>query len=353
MNSSELLNLRLFNQLLSTHNHKEPVEVVKYMCAMQSQALDLAKWAIGARLPESNNKDVTDALNRGDIIRTHILRPTWHFVAAEDIYWMYELSYPRLKLVYQSYAKMLKADETLLYSHLPYIENILIDGEHLTKQEIKNKLKNESFEFEDDQLSVLLSFAELEGIIVNGRLAGNKQTYTLLEEWVPFKKNITRDESLKRLAGKFFRSHGPASLEDFVWWSGLTVTECRKAVEMIRPDFVCEMVNGRECWMANDIKTPPSDNDSALLLAPFDEFLVSYKDRTEIFDSEHLRKIVTKNGIFSPTIMLNGKVIGTWKKITKKNGPDIILSFFGKVNKKVADLFEPERERLEKFYKDY
>ncbi|HBT84822.1 MAG: winged helix DNA-binding domain-containing protein [Fermentimonas sp.] len=351
MNSSELLNLRLYNQLLSTHNLKDPIEVVSYMCAMQSQALDLAKWAIGSRLKVSCNKSVTDALNSGEIIRTHILRPTWHFVTAEDIYWMYELSYPRLKPVYQSYAKMLNTDESFLYSYLPRIERLLRDGRHLTKQEIGNKLKDAGFELDDNNLSVLLSFAELEGIIVNGRLDGNKQTFTLLEEWAPKRKSITRDEALKRLADKFFRSHGPATLQDFVWWSGLTLTESRKALEMNNSLFVSEMVNGRECWMANDIKTPPSYNDSALLLAPFDEFLVSYKDRSEIFDSEHLRKVVTKNGIFSPTIMLNGKVIGTWKKIMKRNNPEIVLSFFEKINMSVISLFEPERKRLDEFYK--
>ncbi|MDD4777628.1 MAG: winged helix DNA-binding domain-containing protein [Fermentimonas sp.] len=351
MNNTELLNLRLYNQLLSAHTLKDPVEIVSYMCAIQSQALEMAKWAIGSRLKECSNKSVTDALNTGEIIRTHILRPTWHFVAAEDIYWMYELSYSRLKPVYQSYAKMLKADETLLYSYLPHIESLLRDGRHLTKQEIGNKLKDVGFELDDNNLSVLLSFAELERIIVNGRLDGNKQTFTLLEEWSPYRKSISRDEALERLADKFFRSHGPATLQDFVWWSGLTLTECRKALEMINPSFVSEMVNGRECWMANDIRTPPVNVNSALLLAPFDEFLVSYKDRSEIFDSDHLRRVVTKNGIFSPTIMLNGKVIGTWKKIMKRNNTEIVLSFFEKVNKCVANLFEPEKKRLEEFYK--
>lgn len=351
MNIEELLNLRLYNQLLSTHNLKEPVDVVNYMCAMQSQALDLAKWAIGSRLKGSTSKSVTDSLNSGEIIRTHILRPTWHFVSAKDIYWMYELSYPRLKPVYRSYAKMLKADESLLYSYLHHIEGALEGGEHLTKQQIGNKLKEVGLKLDDNDISLLLSFAELEGIIVNGKLANNKQTYTLLNEWVPDRKNISRDEALKQLANNFFRSHGPATLQDFVWWSGLTITECRNAIEMIRPGFISETINKREFWMANDIKTPPSDTDSALLLAPFDEFVVSYKDRSEIIGNEHLRKVVTKNGIFSPTVMLNGKVIGTWRKTVKKNKPEIVLSFFDKVNKSVANLFEPERKRLEEFYR--
>lgn len=351
MNSEELLNLRLYNQLLSNHNLKDPVDVVNYMCAMQSQSLDMAKWAIGSRLQKNSRKSIIDALNKGEIIRTHILRPTWHFIAAEDIYWMNELSYPRLKPVYQYYSKMLKTEESIIYRYLHHVESLLEGCKHLTKQEIGTKLKDSGLELDDNNLSVLLSFAELEGIIVNGRLEGNKQTFTLLKEWVPYRESISKEEALERLANKFFRSHGPATLQDFVWWSGLTINDCRNALEMIKPSFISEMVNGRECWMAYNIMNPPSDIDSARLLAPFDEFVISYKNRSEIFDSEHLRKVVTKNGIFSPTIMLNGKVIGTWRKRMKKNSPEIVLTFFNKENKKVVNLFETERKRLEEFYK--
>lgn len=351
MNSEELLNLRLNNQLLSDHNLEDPVEVVNYMCAMQSQSLDMAKWAIGSRLQNSSSKTITDALNTGKIIRTHILRPTWHFISAEDIYWMNDLSYPRLKPVYQYYAKMLKANVSTIYSYINHVEKVLEGCKHLTKQEIRVNIKEAGIDLDDNNLSVLLSFAELEGIIVNGKLDGNKQTFTLLKEWVPYRENISKEEALKRLAYKYFSSHGPATLQDFVWWSGLTVTDCRNAMEMIKSDFISEMVNGREFWMKSSIISPILEIDTALLLAPFDEFLVSYKDRSEIFDSGHLREIVAVNGIFSPTIMFKGKVIGTWRKKMKKKRPEIVLTFFNKENKKVVNLFEKERKRLEDFYK--
>jgi len=102
--------------------------------------------------------------------------------------------------------------------------------------------------------------------------------------------------------------------------------------------------------MPNDTRTPPSDHDSALLLAPFDEFVVSYKERSEMIDEAHYSKVMTRNGIFSPTIMLNGRIIGSWKKSMKKNVPQIALAFFEKVSKRTTLLFQPEIERLEKFY---
>ena len=350
MTPDELLHIRLYNQLLSLHELKEPREVVARMGAMQSQVLEMAKWAIGSRLQNSSAKEITDVLNKGEVIRTHILRPTWHFVAAEDLRWMYALSYPRLKPVYRSYAKMLGADESLLYPHIPLIEELLSGGRHLTKQEIGVALAERGVILDDNHLSLLLSFTELEGIIVNGELTGSRQTFTLLDEWAPRIPDISREEALARLARRYFTSHGPATLQDFAWWSNLPITECRQALEMIRPDFIRESIDGRECWMPNDIQTPPSDHDSALLLAPFDEFVVSYKDRSGMIEEAHYAKVITKNGIFSPTIMLNGQIIGSWKKSMKKNLPQITLTFFEKVPQKTVGLFQPEIDRLEKFY---
>src|SRR5690554_3190681 len=350
MNPDELLHIRLYNQLLSLHELKEPREVVARMGAMQSQALEMAKWAIGSRLPDSSAKEIIGALNRGEVIRTHILRPTWHFVAAKDLRWMYALSYPRLKPVYRSYAKMLSADESLLYRYIPLIEEFLSGGKHLSKQEIGEALAERGVLLDDNHLKLLLSFAELEGVIVNGELEGSRQTFTLLDEWAPRIPDITRDEALDRLARKYLPSHGPATLQNFAWWSNLPVTDCRKALEMIRPDFIRESINGRECWMRSDTRTPPLAQDSALLLAPFDELVVSYKDRTEMIEEAHYSKVMTKNGIFSPTIMLNGRIIGSWKKSMKKNVPQITLTFFVKVPKKTIALFQPEIKRLEKFY---
>ena len=350
MNSSELLTIRLHNQLLTTHEMKSPHEIVSWMGAMQAQALEMAKWAIGSRLPDSSATAITDALNRGEVIRTHILRPTWHFVAAEDLRWMYALSYPRLKPVYRSYAKMLGADESLLYRYIPLIEEFLTGGKHLSKQEIGEALAERGVTLDDNHLKLLLSFAELEGVIVNGELEGSRQTFTLLGEWAPPTMEISREEALERLARRYFTSHGPATLQDFAWWSNLTMTDCRQALAMIGSDFMRETINGRECWMPDNLRTPPSDLPSALLLAPFDEFVVSYKDRFEMIDAEHYSKVMTKNGIFSPTIMLNGRIIGSWKKSMKKNAPQITLTFFEKMPKRIVSLFQPEIERLEKFY---
>lgn len=351
MNTSDILNIRLYNQLLSTHNLKEAQEVVSYMGAMQSQSLDLAKWAIGVRLENKTVKDIDEALSTGKVIRTHILRPTWHFVSAEDIHWMYDLSNPRLKPVYQSYAKMRGVDETFIYDTIPSLVKILEGNKHLTKQEITNNLVSQDIIIDDiNVLNQVIHYAEMEGLVVNGCVRGKQQTFTLLEELAPRKETISKEEALERLARKFFTSHTPATIQDFAWWSGLSLTECKQALGFIKHDFVCEAINGRDFWMKNDIKIPPTDKDSALLLPPFDEFVVSYKDRSEMIEDIHYGKVMTKNGLFSPTIMLNGEIVGSWKKTAIKSAPKLELSFFEKTSKKIQTLFEPEVKRVEDFY---
>jgi hypothetical protein len=350
MDISEILRIRLHNQLLAIHAKKEAHEIVSYLGAMQSQAFELAKWAIGVRLKDATVKKIDDALSKGQIIRTHILRPTWHFVAAEDIHWMRELSAPRLKPIFNGYGKILGADESIISKATHKVVKILEKHSHQTKQQIGEHLKIQGFTIDQYTLTHLMSYCELDGIVCNGKINGSKHTYALLEEQVPKIKPFIKEEALERLAYKFFSSHAPATLEDFVWWSGMLITDARKALELVKEHFVSQTINGRTFWMKNDIQIPEKENNSVLLLPPFDEFVVSYKNRSEIIEDKHYSKVMTKNGLFDPTIMLNGEIIGSWRKSKKKNGIQIELSFFEKTTKKIQDLFEKEVKRLEMFY---
>lgn len=350
MNASELLKIRLYNQLLIEHSFKEPSEIVSWMGAMQAQAFEMAKWAIGVRLKNSTVGSVEKALNSAQIIRTHILRPTWHFVSAEDIHWMFELSNPRVKPIYISYCKMSGIDESIISKTNKMMEKLFENEKHLTKNEIGEALENRKIKIEPQLLNAIISRAEMEGIICNGKIKGNKQSFTLLHEWVPKKNSISKEEALERLARKFFTSHAPASLQDFAWWSGLTATECKRALELIKHDFVSETINERIVWLKNDTQIVETTELSNLLLPPFDEFVVSYKDRSEIIEKNHYGKVMTKNGLFDPTIMYNGEIIGSWKKTTKKNKFEIDLSFFEKTSKKKQDLYKKELVRLNAFW---
>ncbi len=349
MTSMKILQIRLYNQLLSGNDMKEPHEIVSYMGAMQSQAFDMARWAVGARLEGSTDRMIEEAINEAKIIRTHVLRPTWHFVAAEDVHWMLELSMPRQLPIYTSYIKMTGTGPDIFPRIWPSVEKALRDHNHLTRQELTDRLVAEGFPVNMNAVQHALSFAELEGLICNGKISGKKQTFCLLQERVPKKQSLSKEESLEKLARKYFTSHGPATIHDFIWWSGLLASDAKAALELIKDDFISEEINGRTFWMKNDIKVPAKAEDSVLLLPQFDEMVVSYKDRTEMIGDEHYGKVMTKNGLFSPTIMLNGEIVGSWRKVMKKGKPETELSFFEKATKKTQVLLK----KVEKTYLDF
>lgn len=349
MNTTDILRIRLYNQLLAGNSFREPHEIVRYMGAMQSQAFDMAKWAIGARLPGCTAVRIDEAINSGQIVRTHILRPTWHFVSAEDIYWMIELSSPRLRPVYTSYGKMSGVDEEFVSRHFHLVEKLLDNEGHLTRQELLSRLIADGYQMETPQINRLIDYGEVEGVIGSGFVKGGKHSYCLMQKRIPKPAPLSKEEALERLARRFFTSHAPATLQDFIWWSGLLISDARKGLELIKDDFISEEINGRTFWMRNDTVIPPDATPSALLLPPFDEMVVSYKDRSEMIEDEHYGKVMTKNGLFSPTVMLDGKIIGSWRKVKKNKQATVELSFFHKTTKQLRDLYNLPTQRVKDF----
>lgn len=340
MKVTDILIIRLHNQLLAGNQFTHPAQIVAWLGAMQSQNYEMAKWGIGVRLPGITNKQVEDAINKGEIVRTHILRPTWHFVAAEDIHWMLELTAARIKPAYEGYAKMRGVDEAFIKKGVELLPGLIEQHGHLTRIEISEHLIRLGLEVNEvHDVSYVVSKAELEGIVCSGEVRGSKQTYALLHQRVPRKVNLAKEEALEKLARKYFSSHGPATLDDYVWWSGLTKTDARKGIELIKHDFICEEIDGKQYWMRNDIQTPSSEKPLFHLLPAFDEYVVSYKYREEMIDKAYYRKVLTINGIFSPTIHYNGKIVGSWKRVVKKDKVVAELNFFDTTSKKVQGMF--------------
>lgn len=187
--------------------------------------------------------------------------------------------------------------------------------------------------------------AELDGIICSGIIKGNKLTYTLLSERVPNKKTLTREESLAELAKRYFSSHGPATLHDFAWWSGLSLTDSRKALEFVKNGFISETIGAEKYWLNDSFSINNFNKTSVHLLAAYDEFLISYRDRSASLSLTHNKKTVSDNGIFRPVVVINGLVSGLWKRILKKDKVVIHVDLFQPQNKTVAGLIN------EKIYK--
>jgi hypothetical protein len=333
MNPDDITQSRLINQQIAGTNIQEIKDLVSRMGAMQAQDFNMAKWAVGVRMPQFTEKSVEEAFNRGEILRTHLLRPTWHFVSADDICWILELTAPHIKSSMKSRRNELGITSELIFKSNKVIESRLSTGEHIARDEIVAALKQNSITMNDPQAYYhLILYAELDGIICSGRLNGKEHTYALLANRIPAGKNPgapkNRDEALAELSKRYFFSHGPATLLDFAWWSGLSITDAKKSVNMLKPDIIQEKIGTSEYMYYAPVKPFSPKKQSIYLLPAYDEFIISYKDRSASLPKEQNTKAISSNGIFRPVIVINGKVAGIWKRIAQKNDIRIEPEFF-------------------------
>jgi phage anti-repressor protein len=310
---------RLNSQQLTGSTLKSAKDLVAFMGAMQAQDYAMSKLAIGVRLPASTDKIIQDSIDKGEILRTHVMRPTWHFVSSDDIHWMLELTAPRIKSLLKSRQKELGLSETIITKSFSVMENLMQNGHHATRDELHLALKKEKIATDENRLSHLMMSAELDGIVCSGSMKNNKQTYALLDERVKRKKNYAKEEALAELAKRYFLSHGPATVKDFAWWAGLSLGDARKGLELVKSNFFSETIDEETYWFAETCNISQQHTPSIHLLPAFDEFIISYKNRSASLPLEHHVKVVSNNGIFRPVIVLNGKVTGLWKKTLKND----------------------------------
>jgi len=343
MNLKEISILRLINQQIVGSNFKNPKDIVTWMGAMQAQDFNMAKWAVGIRLNNSTDKLIQSAIDKGEILRTHLLRPTWHFVSSEDIYWILQLTSQQIKNSMKSRDKILGLTDTIYKKSNTTIEKTLYGGKHLSRESLITELVKAGMAVDDNRASHLLMRAELDGIICSGKSKANKQTYALLSERVLKTKTLKRDEALAELAQRYFTSHCPATLQDFVWWSGLSVSDSKQALEMIKSKFVSETIDNQTYWFKHSFSFPKFEKDLIYFLPAFDEFIISYKNRSASLPYQNHIKTVSNNGIFRPIIVKNGQVIGIWKRIIKNDKVMLQTEYFNlpgsKVQNKVLQSF--------------
>jgi hypothetical protein len=328
MNLPDIAKFRLASQQISETKFKTAKDVVGWMGAMQAQDYAMTKWAVGVRLANTTDQVIETAINNGEIIRTHLLRPTWHLVSADDIYWALELTAPRVKISLQARDKELGLTESNFSKSNTVLEKALRDRKNLTREEIITEFEKAGLITNGSEVSHLLLRAELERIVCSGAIKGGKPTYALLEERVPKTKSLTKEEALANLAKKYFTSHGPATIQDFIWWSGLSVNNAKLALEMAKGDLIPETINSQTFWIDKSFSTPKIDRELVYFLPAFDEFIISYKDRSASLPFENHNKTVSSNGVFRPIIVVNGQVIGIWKRTVKNDRVIIEIALF-------------------------
>jgi len=338
MTLSDITTIRLYNQQLLGTKLKSPKAVAHWMGAIQAQDYAMSKWAVGTRLPGSTDESIEKAIDQGTIVRTHILRPTWHLVAADDIYWMLELTAPHIRPSVNFMNRQLGLDEKVFKRSNAIIEKSLRDHNHMTREELMAELRKAKINTDALRAAHLMFDAELKGIVCNGAMRGKQFTYALLSERVPEAIRLSKEESIATLALRFFTSHGPATVQDFMWWSGLSITNAKAGLNDIKKKITSETIEGKEYWFSPKTVIPPQTG-TLFFLPAYDEFMISYKDRTASLDSANNSSAITGNGIFKPIIVLNGKVLGTWKRSFKKDTIIVEPQFFKKTgNPKKAEL---------------
>jgi hypothetical protein len=325
----DIAHQRLINQQMAAPPHKKPCDVVAALGAIQAQDFLGALWAIGLRLQHATEADVKQAIADRTIIRTWPMRGTLHFVAAADVRWMLELLAPRIVAGSAGRYRQLELNTAIFLRGEKVFIKALLGGVALTRDQMYEQLERSRISTAGQRGIHILSRLAQEGLICFAAPAGKQPTFVLLDEWVPKAKRLERDEALAELARRYFTSRGPATLQDFAWWSGLKVSDARAGVEMVSSRLTQETIGGKAYWMPQNQRATSSAAMEVNLLPSFDEYLLAYKDRGASLDPRDAPKIVPgKGGMFLPTVIRDGRVEGTWRRTFKKNTVVITTNFF-------------------------
>jgi len=347
---SDIAHARLRAQRIVGGASDDPVDILRHLGAVQSQDFAAGKWALGLRQSESTDAAITDAFNRGRILRTHVLRPTWHFVAAEDIRWMLELTAPRVNQAAASMYRRLGLDDALFNHTRTTFERALEGGGSLTRPEMIAALNRNGIERSSLDYVHLLLRAELDAIICSGPLQGKQHTYALFDERVPSSARLDRDEALAELTSRYFRSRGPAALKDFAWWSGLTLGDVRRGLEIASRQMLARTLDGVEYWFTAGIEWHTRHTASVHLLPNYDEYVVGYADRSAYWHESHADAEMSRsNPLFNHTVVIDGRIRGTWARKLKRNAVEVTVNLFEPVDDRTEAALNDEIQRYGRF----
>lgn len=315
MTTVEIPSQRLRNHHLIGEPLASPEAVVGWLGAIQAQEYGLAKWGVAQRSQGVNDAEMDRLLDEGNIIRTHVMRPTWHFVLPTDLRWLLRLTAPRVHALNAGRYRQLGLDDaTLTHGHV-LLGDALRGANRLIRAELAHVLREGGIATDGQRLAYLLMHAELEAVICSGGRRGKQFTYALFDERVPEGQEYDRDEALAELARRYYTSHGPATAHDFAWWSGLTVADARRGAGLVRSKLVEVALDGKVYWTPAGVAEPEGGETTVHLLPVYDEFLGSYRDYGPVFDPALNDRLEPGSDTFLGSILIvDGRVAGGWKR---------------------------------------
>lgn len=325
---AKIARLRLRNQWIDAPARGDAAAVVKRLVAVQSQDFAGAKWALGLRLRGSNETQVERAFNEGKILRTHVLRPTWHFVLPEDIRWLLELTGSRVEAGNAGMQRKAGLDAATFRKSEQVLARALHGGAHLTREELRAELHGTGLDTEHEfRLAYVLMHAELKGLICSGPRRGKHFTYALLDDRAPAGRKRSRDQALVELTRRYFVSRGPATEHDFAKWSGLTLADVRRGLETAGRALHREMLEGKEYWSGEAVR-PTRFAGRAHLLSVFDEYVSSYKGHSAIAAEPISQRLRAFGNVLTGIIVVDGIIVGTWKRKLATGEAHLTLELF-------------------------
>lgn len=329
MERRELAHLRLINQQIATTRAEKPCDVVASLGAMQAQDYLGALWAIALRRPGTTERDIEQTIADRAIVRTWPMRGTLHFVAAADVVWMLELLTPRIVAGSAGRLRELELDETTVARSREVIGQALEGGRQLARPAVFATLEGAGISTAGQRGYHILGQLAQTGFLCFGVHEGKQPSFVLLHEWVPHARRLDRQAALAELALRYFTGHGPATLRDFAWWSGLTLADARAGLSAVSTQLTQAVVDAETYWMPLEMPEHVEDAAGVHLLPGFDEYMLGYTDRRVVLDPAHAAKVVPgNNGMFMSTLVLDGRIEGTWKRTIKKKVVEISISPF-------------------------
>jgi len=321
----DIINRRLLSQQLISPQFDDPVDVVEWMGPMQAQDYKMMRWAVAIRTRNPSIAEFEKAYNEGKIVRVHLLRGTWHLVSGKDLHWIQDICRERTKKTFYGWMKANKEEipeEDEIRQCRKIIKEAFKNKHSVTRNDFFDLFSKSNINISNKKFDYHIRLAEIDCMLCSGDLTtGITPTYSLVSEKIDKNNdipNISHEEALNRITLYYFRSHSPATLEDFVWWTGLNKTECKKGIESMGDKLTEKTLDNRTFYIYTEGRTRGVPKSSVLLLSPFDEYLIGYKSRDIVLKPEHQHHAHNKNGVFYPVISINGKIQGNWKPRSKE-----------------------------------
>lgn len=347
-----ILAARLYNQGLVDSVSPTPEAVVGQLGAVQSQDYPAAKWAVGMRMDHAAEADIDAAYDEGRILRTHVLRPTWHFVLPKDIRWMVALTGPAVRRVMGTYHRKWDLSDEIKRKSREVIAGELQGGKALTRQDIKAAFDRAGIDTEGERPLHLMMDAELEGLICSGPRQGKQFTYMLMDDRAPAAGSLpSREEMAANLARRYLQGHGPAQIQDFAWWAGMSKKDATLAFESIKSELITETRGDKTYWFPPlDRQAQPDITQTAFLLSIYDEYTIGFSDRSDLGDERERELLVRMGSGLTAVLVLAGRVVGTWKRRQSAKVMTVTVSLFRELTPTEQQAVRAAAERYAAFF---